>query len=71
MSYLQYTRVEYMTLEMRYRELLEQGLEQGLEQEKTQTALRMFKAGKLSFEEIALYTGLSIEKVLELKASVD
>ena len=64
-------RVEYMTLEMRYRELLEQGLEQGLEQEKTQTALRMFKAGKLSFEEIALYTGLSIEKVLELKASVD
>ncbi len=72
-------RVEYMTLEMRYRELLEQGreegidigrsegMEMGLEQEKIQTALRMLHAGKLSSEEIALYTGLTIEKVSELK----
>ena len=76
-------RVQYMTLEMRYRELLEQGIDIGrtegidigrtegidigFAQEKKQTALRMLHAGKLSFEEIALYTGLSIEKVLELK----
>ncbi len=56
-------RVEYMTLEMRYRELLEQGMEQGIEQ----TALRMLQAGELSVEKIALYSGLDIEKVLELK----
>lgn len=76
-------RVQYMTLEMRYRELLEQGIDIGrtegidigrtegidigFAQEKKQTALRMLHAGKLSFEEIALYTGLSIEKVSELK----
>ncbi len=75
-------RVEYMTLEMRYRELLEQGREEGidigrtegielgLEQEKMQTALRMLHAGKLSIEEIALYSGLTIEKVSELKDSL-
>ena len=92
-------RVQYMTLEMRYRELLEQGIDIGrtegidigrtegidigrtegidigrtegidigFAQEKKQRALRMLHAGKLSFEEIALYTGLSIEKVSELK----
>ncbi len=71
-------RVEYMTLEMRYRELLEQGIdigrsegmEMGLEQEKIQTVLRMLHAGKLSIEEIALYSGLTIEKVSELKDSL-
>lgn len=67
-----------MTLEMRYRELLEQGIdigrsegmEMGLEQEKIQTVLRMLHAGKLSIEEIALYSGLTIEKVSELKDSL-
>ncbi len=79
-------RMGYMTLEMRYRELLEQGIdigrsegidigrsegmEMGLEQEKIQTALRMLHAGKLSIEEIALYSGLTIEKVSELKDSL-
>ena len=58
--------VEYMTLEMRYRELLEQGIEQGIEQQKMQTALRMLQSGELSVEKIALYSGLDIEKVLEL-----
>ncbi len=52
-------RVEYMTLEMRDKELLEQWMEQ--------TALRMLQAGELSVEKIALYSGLAIEKVLELK----
>ncbi len=100
-------RVEYMTLEMRYKELLEQGIDIGrsegidigrsegidigrsegidigrsegidigrteginigLEQQKIQTALRMLWAGELSDEKIALYSGLALEKVLELK----
>ena len=57
--------LEYMTLEMRYRELFEQGIEQGIEQ--MQTALRMLKEGKLSVEEISLYSGLAVEQVLKLK----
>lgn len=48
---------------MRYREFLEEGLEQGLEQ----TAIRMLQAGELSVEKIALYSGLTVERVLELK----
>ena len=76
-------RVEYMTLEMRYRELLEQGheegleqgleegleqgLAQGLEQGLEQTATRMLQSGELPVEKIAFYSGLSVEKVLELK----
>lgn len=50
-------------MEMRYREFLEEGLEQGLEQ----TAIRMLQAGELSVEKIALYSGLTVERVLELK----
>ena len=60
-------RVEYMTLEMREKELLEQGMEYGIEQGMEQTALRMLQVGELSVEKIALYSGLDIEKVLELK----
>lgn len=50
-------------MEMRYREFLEEGLEQGLEQ----TAIRMLQTGELSVEKIALYSGLTMERVLELK----
>ena len=60
-------RIDYMTLEMRYRELFEQALEQGVEQEKMETALRMLQAGKLSIEEISIYSGLTVEQVLTLK----
>lgn len=64
-------RLDYMTLQMSYQEKFEQGLEQGLvqgvEQEKMESALRMIEAGKLSMDEIALYSGLSLEYVLELK----
>ena len=56
-------RLEYMTLQMNYQEKYEQGVEQ----EKRQSALRMIGAGKLSSEEIALYSGLTLEQVLELK----
>lgn len=67
-------RLDYMTLEMHYQEKykeglekgLEQGLEQGSEREKVQSALRMLKVGRLSPEEIALYTGLTAEQVMEL-----
>lgn len=71
-------RLDYMTLEMRYRELydealeqgMEQGIEQGLEQGVEQTAIRMLKAGKLSVEEISLYSGLTVEQVLKLKNEI-
>lgn len=72
-----------MTLQMHYQEKfeqglergleqglergLEQGLERGLEQGIRQSALRMIKAGKLSSEEIALYSGLTLEQVTELE----
>ena len=60
-------RLDYMTLQMSYQEKFEQGLEQGLEQGKMESALRMIEAGKLSMDEIALYSGLSLEYVIELK----
>ena len=64
-------RVSYMTLQMRYQEKYEEGLEQGLEQgahnEKCKSAIRMLKSGKFSLEETALYSGLPIEQVLEVK----
>ncbi|MDE6025372.1 MAG: Rpn family recombination-promoting nuclease/putative transposase [Lachnospiraceae bacterium] len=79
-------RVEYMTLEMRYKEFLQQGYEEGLEQgleqgakqgleqgakqEKIQMAMRMLKSGKLSVEEISEYSGLAIEQILKLKNEI-
>ncbi|MCI9532483.1 MAG: Rpn family recombination-promoting nuclease/putative transposase [Lachnospiraceae bacterium] len=56
-------RLDYMTLQMNYQEKYEQGVEQ----EKRQSALRMIEAGKLSPEEIALYSGLTLERVYELE----
>ena len=52
-----------MTLQMNYQEKYEQGIEQGREQSNRQSALRMIKAGKLSNDEIALYSGLTTEQV--------
>lgn len=60
-------RLDYMTLQMHYQEKYEQGVEQGIEQEKRQSVLRMIEAGKLSLEEIALYSGLTLEQVSELE----
>ncbi len=64
-----------MTLEMRYREIMEQGLEygieQGIEQGLEQTAIRMLQSKELSDEKIALYSGLSIEQVQELKNKLE
>lgn len=56
-----------MTLQMQYQEKFEQGIEQGREQSSRQSALRMIKAGKLSPEEIAMYSGLPMEQVIDLE----
>jgi hypothetical protein len=52
-----------MTLQMHYQEKYEQGIEQG----NKQSALRMLEAGKLSSDEIAMYSGLTLEQVCELE----
>ena len=43
------------------------GMLDGKLEEKKENALRMLKGGKLSIEEIAEYTGITIEKVKELQ----
>ena len=71
-------RLDYMTLQMSYQEKFEQGveqglkkgLEQGLENGKLLSAKKMIEAGKLSTEEIVLYSGLSLEQVLALKSEM-
>ena len=60
-------RLDYMTLQMNYQEKYEQGIEQGGEQSNRQSALRMIKDGKLSNDEIALYSGLTTEQVEALE----
>ena len=52
-----------MTLQMHYQEKFEQGIER----EKIDSATRMIETGKLSSKEIALYSGLTLEQVLELE----
>ncbi|MCM1084451.1 MAG: hypothetical protein NC428_13370, partial [Clostridium sp.] len=44
-----------------------EGRVEGIEQGNKQSALRMIGAGKLSLEEIALYSNLTLEQVLELE----
>ena len=60
-------KVAYMTLQMRYQEKYEEGLEQGEHNEKCKSAIRMLNSGKLSNEEVAVYSGLTLEQVLEIK----
>lgn len=64
-------RLEYMTLQMNYQEKyeqgVEQGIEQGVEQEKIDSAVRMIEDGDLPLEKIAMYSGLTLEQVLELE----
>ena len=55
-------RLDYMTLQMNYQEKYEQGIEH----EKVETARRLIEIGKLSLEDIAAGTELSIEKVKEI-----
>lgn len=52
-----------MTLQMHYQEKYEQGIEQ----EKINSAMRMIEDGDLPLEKVALYSGLPLEQVHELK----
>lgn len=60
-------RLDYMTLQMSYQEKYEQGYDEGDRERAISVAMRMIEANKLSSEEIALYSGLTLEQVLELK----
>ena len=51
------------------KEGLQQGIQQGAQQNAEKTARRMLQ-GKLTPDETALYTGLSLEKVLELQKEI-
>ena len=56
-----------MTLQMNYQEKCEQGIEQGVEQGKIDSAMRMIEDGDLPLEKVAMYSGLTLEQVLELE----
>ena len=45
---------------------IQQGISQGMSEANRKTALNLLKSGKLTVEEIAEYTGLSIEEVEQL-----
>ena len=56
-------RLDYMTLQMHYQEKYEQGIEK----EKMESAMRMIEDGGLPLEKGAVYSGLTLEQVLELE----
>ncbi len=58
---------DYMTLQMNYQEKYEQGYDEGDRKRAISVAMRMIEANKLSSEEIALYSGLTLEQVIELE----
>ena len=47
-------------------EVRNEGINEGIANNQLETAQKMIKAGKLSYEDIAEYSGLSLEKVREL-----
>ena len=56
-----------MTLQMNYQEKYEQGYDEGDRKRAISVSTRMIEANKLSSEEIASYSGLTLEQVLELE----
>ena len=48
------------------RTILNRGISQGISETKKETALRMLKMGKLTVEEIAEYSALSVAEVKQL-----
>lgn len=60
-------RLDYMTLQMNYQEKYEQGYDEGDRKRAITVAKRMIEANKLPSEEIALYSGLTLEQVNELE----
>lgn len=67
-----------MTLQMKYQEKYEQGvqqgiergIQQGIEQGKIQAAVKMLKKNQLSIDDIASYTGLTVEQVEALEGDL-
>ena len=53
-------------IETEARTILNQGKAQGIRENQRQTALRMLKIGKLTIEEIAEYSELSVAEVEQL-----
>ncbi len=53
-------------IETSARTILNQGINQGINQGKKETALKMLKVGKLTMEEIAECSGLSVEEIEQL-----
>lgn len=56
-----------MTLQMNYQEKYEQGYDEGDRKRALAVAMNMLQDGGLSLEKIAMYTGLTLEQVLELE----
>ena len=56
-------RHDDMALQMNYQEKYEQGVEQ----EKIDSAVRMIEDGELPLEKIAMYSGLTLEQVVEIE----
>ncbi|MCM1287220.1 MAG: hypothetical protein NC240_02835 [Clostridium sp.] len=69
MSIFEYDAELHMKMERAeaFEDGLAEGIEQGIKQGNKQSALRMMKIGKLSLEEIALCSNLTLEQVLELE----
>ncbi len=55
-----------MTLEMMFQEKFEEGYEIGVKQAKLETVGRLLEMGKFSLEDMAVWSGLPLEKVQEL-----
>lgn len=62
-------RHDYMTLQMAYDEKYREGLKNGIAEEKEETAHRMLSDNTLTLEQIASFTGLSLEQIQALKDS--
>ena len=53
-------------IETEARNILQQGIQQGISEAKEKTAIKLLKRGKLTVEEIAEDTGLSVEEIEQL-----
>ena len=60
-------RLEYMNLELKLRDKYREGENAGKEVEKIESAKRMLADGKLSLNDIALYSSLPIDTIKQLK----
>ena len=56
-----------MTLQMNYQEKYEQGYDEGDRKRAISVAMRMIEDGDLPLEKVAMYSGLTLEQVLELE----